>query len=115
VTTIDDLVRDLAASSPELNAVLQKHLAYYDELLPHVLFGDVTRWLVARGPDAAVLAVLERHMGTGDDEVQNVLVGSFLENLIGETGWKAIRRALGPRLRLQLETMERLARSKQTA
>ena len=45
-------------------------------------------------------------MGTGDDEGQNVLVVSFLENLIGEPGWKAIRRALGPRLRSQLEKME---------
>jgi len=106
VTTIDDLVRDLVASAPELNAVLLEHLADNDELLPHVLFGDVTRWLVARGPDTAVLAVLERHMDTGDDEVQNVLVVSFLENLIGEPGWKAIRRALGPRLRSQLEMME---------
>ena len=82
VTTIDDLMRDLIAAAPEVDAVLQEYLADNDELLPHLLFGDVTRWLDDGGPDPAVLAVLDHHIGAGDDVVQNVLAASFLENLI---------------------------------
>src|SRR5688572_17197555 len=107
VTTIDDLVRDLVDAAPELDAVLQEHLADNDELLPHVLFGDVTRWLGEHGPNAAVLAVLEHHMAAGDDDVQNVLAVSFLENLVaGEPSDDAIRAALGPRLRAELDAIE---------
>src|SRR5829696_5350146 len=39
VTTINDLVRDLVAAAPELEALLREHLVDYEELLPHVFFG----------------------------------------------------------------------------
>jgi len=103
VTTINDLVRDLVAAAPELEALLREHLVDYEELLPHVFFGDVTRWLEERGPAPAVLAVLEHHIGAGDEEVQNVVAVSFLEGL----GDEAVRAALGPRLRAELTAMQR--------
>lgn len=107
MTTIDDLVRDLVDAEPELDSVLQEHLGDNDELLPHLLLGDVTRWLEKSGPNAAVLAVLEHHMAAGDDAVQNVVAASFLENLVaGEPADDAIRAALGPRLRAELDAME---------
>ena len=65
---------------------------------------DVTRCLVAAGPAAPVLAVLERHLAAGDEEVQNVIALSFLENL--GPGDAAIRSAIGPGLRAELEAME---------
>jgi len=49
-----------------------------------------------------VLAILERHMTIGDDDVTNVIALSFLENL--EPG--AVRDALGPRLAAELAAME---------
>jgi hypothetical protein len=107
VTTIDDLFRDLIAVAPELDAVRREHLADNGELLPHVLFADVTRWLVERGPVPEVLAVLEQHMSAGDADVQNVIAVSFLENLFGdEPGERAIQAALGPRLKAEFDVME---------
>ena len=81
MTDIAELIQDLERATPELETLVREHLAEYEKLLPHVLFGDVTRWLVARGPVAEVLDILEHHCGAGDEEVRNVLEASFLENL----------------------------------
>jgi len=82
--------------------------ADYDELLPHLLLGDITRWLVERGPVAEVLAVLEHHIDAGDGDVQHVIAVSFLENLFGDDpGELAVRAALGPRLKAEFHAMER--------
>ena len=107
MTTIDELVRDLIVAAPELDAVRREHLADNDELLPHLLFGDVTRWVVERGPVPELLAVLEHHMEAGDEEVQNVIAVSFLENLLGDDpGERAVQAALGPRLKAEFDAME---------
>ena len=77
------------------------------ELLPHLLLGDITRWLVERGPVAEVLAVLEHHIDAGDADVQNAIAVSFLENLFGDDpGELAVRAALGPRLKAEFHAME---------
>jgi hypothetical protein len=106
VTTIDELIRDLIVAAPELEAVRRAHLADNDELLPHVLFGDVTRWVVERGPVPKVLAVLEHHMEAGDADGQNLIAVSFLENLFGDDpGERAVQNALGPRLKAEFDAM----------
>src|SRR5688572_10644232 len=100
MTTIDDLIRDLLAAAPELDAMLQEHLVGNDELLAHVFFGDLTRWLVAREPVQAVLDVLEEHLNEGDASVENLIGASFLENVAGdEPGERAIQAALPPHLK----------------
>ena len=106
MTSIHDLIQDLIAASPELDAVRREHLADNDELLPHVLFGDVTRWLVEGGPVPEVLAVLEHHVGAGDAAVQNVIAVSFLENLFGDDpDERAVQAALGPCLKAEFDAM----------
>jgi len=108
MTGIHDLIQDLIAAAPELDVLLREHLADYDELLPHLLLGDITRWLVERGPVAEVLAVLEHHIDAGDGDVQHVIAVSFLENLFGDDpGELAVRAALGPRLKAEFHAMER--------
>ena len=111
MTNIEALVRDVAAVAPDLEALRHRHLATYGEFLAHVLFGDVTRWVVARGPSPEVrevLRVLERHMDEGDEDVQNVIAVSFLENLFGEDPSElAIQAELGPRLGAEFDAMWR--------
>jgi len=105
VTDVHDLVRDLLDAEPRLAPVYREHLADNDELLIHVLLGDVTRWLRQNGPAAAVLAVLERHLAGGDSDVQNAIAASFVENL--EPDDATIHQALGPGLRAELQRQER--------
>jgi hypothetical protein len=104
VSTIGDLLDELAETEPALARLRDEHIAFNGELLPHVLFGDVTRWIVAHAPATHVLQVLERHIATGDADVDNLIGVSFLENLgPGET---SVRQALGPRLRAELDALE---------
>jgi hypothetical protein len=94
-------------AAPELEFVRRQHVVDHHEILPHVLLGDVTRWIVAHHPQARLLAVLEHHLSTGGEEVRNVIAVSFLENLEkGEPADERVRRALGPQLRAALESME---------
>ena len=106
MTAFPDLLRDMIAAVPELEFVRRQHLVDYHELLPHVLFGDVTRWIVSNHPQPGLLAVLEHHLGTGSEEVRDVIVASFLENLEeGHPADERVCRALGPRLQATLRSM----------
>jgi hypothetical protein len=104
MSSTGDLLRDLQAAHPAVAGVVATHLADHDEVLPHLLMADITRWLVADGPQPAVLTILERHFTEGDEHVQDVIALSFLENLLGEDA--AVRWALGPRLAAALRQME---------
>ena len=99
-----DLLDELANAEPALARLRDEHIAFNGELLPHVLFGDVIRWVVAHAPATHVLEVLERHLTTGDADVDNLIGVSFLENLEPEE--TTVRHALGPRLRATLDAME---------
>jgi hypothetical protein len=104
MSSTGDLLRDLQAAHPAIAALVATHLADHDEVLPHLLMADITRWLVARGPQPAVLAILDRHFSEGDEHVQDVIALSFLENLLGED--TVVRWALGPRLAAAFRRME---------
>jgi hypothetical protein len=95
---------------PVLMPVLQEHLADYDSLLPHVLMGDVTRWVVQRflanAGDSTLrqmLDMFEMAFEKAKFEERELLAASFLENLprAGEEG-AGIRAILGPALQEQL-------------
>jgi len=80
-------VNSLVDSVPDLLPVLREHLEDNNgELLPHVCFGEVTRWAVkqdelgAASVDA-LLATLELDYANGDDAVRELIVVSFLKNL----------------------------------
>lgn len=104
MSSTGDLLRDLQAADPEVGRIVTEHLGDHDEVLPHLLMADITRWLVAVGPRTRVLDVLERHSLSGDPRVQDVIGASFLENLLGEDA--AVRMALGPHLAAELARME---------
>ncbi|MGH8990162.1 MAG: DUF7674 family protein [Acidimicrobiia bacterium] len=118
-----DLVDRLVGKFPVLEPLLREHLAdNFGEVLPHVFFGDLSRYVVAtfdrtshgrstvESPDAAqlrqLIGELDEAFVAGPDEVSELIAASFLENLPreGETG-EGVRALLGPRLRSELERM----------
>jgi hypothetical protein len=77
----------LRETLPEFAAAIDEHVADHDEVLPHVLFGDLTRFVLdahQRGDDDLVrraLAFLDSALREGDDGVQNLVGVSFVENV----------------------------------
>jgi hypothetical protein len=86
-----DFVRRLIAAVPELDEVYRQHVIEYDELLPHVLMGDVTRFAIANvglsgieGSLSKLLVFLEDELVSSDREISELIGVSFIENLCGE-------------------------------
>ena len=99
----DALVRSVEEQVPATAPLVADHIDFYEELLPHVLFGDITRWAqdeARRDPASPALArlleLLEAAYVEGDNDVRNVLTVSFVENL--DVGSPVLAR-LGPNLR----------------
>jgi hypothetical protein len=85
-----DFFGQLIQNIPEINDTYTEHILDYGELLPHVLMGDVTRWIIrnykqraAQDSHAFARAInfLSDQYATGDPETRNLLEVSFVENL----------------------------------
>ena len=84
----------LASRYPAVEDLRRQHVADNDELLPHVLFGDVTRYaakLARSGRDDASLNHLLSDLDAAlaadrDDDVANLIWVSFVENAQGVPG-----------------------------
>ena len=94
-------IRSMAARFPGLEPVLAEHVKDHPQVLPHLFFGDVTRYalsLVRVGrPDQTpelhrLLDFLEETFSGGDEELQELIAVSFLENF-----GKALATRAGPR------------------
>jgi hypothetical protein len=77
---------------PELKAVHDRHIADNDSLLPHVFMGDVTRFIIAEVGRSGMhetlkrlLFFFEKELSSGEPEAKELILASFVENLIGET------------------------------
>jgi hypothetical protein len=92
------LLERLAARFPGIRSLSEAHVAFYGELLPHVLLGEVAAWLQEQPMDAAVavVAYLEREF-VARPEVQEIIAVSFLELLD-----QRLRGVLGPAFREEL-------------
>ncbi|MEI7924282.1 MAG: hypothetical protein WCJ40_20430 [Planctomycetota bacterium] len=79
------LVQDLAQRFNELDSLLHEHVAYYDEILPHVFMGDVTRYVLSGGSQRQEIV---RHLNgafvNGATEVRDLIAVSFVENIDSE-------------------------------
>jgi len=103
-----ECVNLLLAQVPELRSVYDEHICANDELLPHVFFGDVTRYVVRQvrsgeaglaNPVGRILGVLEQCMVSGDEHVTELVVVSFVENLVGcDDVVTNLNRSIGPHL-----------------
>ena len=99
MTSTGQLLESLGNADPAIRSLRTEHIATYGELLPHVLFGDLTRWMLAHHPQPALLGLLEDGFATGDSATQNLIAVSFVENIEPGPEYAPLREALGPRLR----------------
>src|SRR5262245_25552471 len=99
MTSIDQLLDALVQVSPDIRALRAEHLRDNDELLPHILFGDLTRWLVEHVPQPTVLALIDQAFEDGDAGTKDLIYASFLENIESGDDYASLREALSPRLR----------------
>jgi hypothetical protein len=83
-------VRGLAAQCPQLQQLYDNHVREYDELLSHLLMADFARFVVEatmHPEDGAgvekILGVLEDGLNLGCGDIHELIVVSFVENLLG--------------------------------
>jgi hypothetical protein len=114
----DHFVEKLRTDVRGFGRIYDQHVSYYQQVLPHVLFGDLVRHLksVARsqGPEHVAVdeavALLECGMGSTDTRLQELVAVSFLARLdLEDEDFEAIRARFGDRLRerYQLEKQGR--------
>lgn len=103
------LVTTLVDAAPELKPLLSEHIQDNDELLPHVFFGDLTRFVQTEverenfSPVKRILDVLEDAAKSTDPAIRDLLGASFLENLeLDARGWQEMLRLAGPAMRIVL-------------
>ena len=100
------LFEALADLDPELAAVVQDHVDYYEMVLSTILLSDVVRWAngqFVNGEDSrvtALLNLLEDRFNQGDRYVRDLIAVGFVESM-DSTGEPAagLRDLLGPSLR----------------
>lgn len=76
----------------ELKPIYDAHVEYYEEVLPHVLFGEFTSYVILLAADmdrnniflTGFLSSMEKGISSGEADVVNLIMVSFVENLMGE-------------------------------
>ncbi len=111
-------IPSLLKSVPELVPLYQEHITdNFNELLPHVFFGEVTRFVVsnykARQNLEALKRIfdfLDRGINSKDEKLQELISVSFLENLLPEEGeeecFHEIKNLLSKSLQTELKLYE---------
>ena len=84
-----EFIDRLLIAIPELTELRAHHIADYDELLPHVFLGEVTRFVTdaVNGISQSevvirLFALLETEWQSGNALVGELIVVSFVENLV---------------------------------
>jgi hypothetical protein len=106
-------VEDLIASVPALQQLYEEHLHENDTLLPHVFFGEITRYVISKVCEAQhdhsigrLLNELEKGVEKGPEAVRDLIRASFVENLCGETdAIKALKPLMGEKLKFDVLAM----------
>ncbi|MDP8961347.1 MAG: hypothetical protein M3N32_07030 [Actinomycetota bacterium] len=84
--TEDEFVRALVEAIPEVQPILDEHLADNDELLLHPFVARVRDFAIAafdngnRTLSDRIVAIFERGMRDGDEGVENAVAVSFVED-----------------------------------
>ena len=112
-------VRSMVARFPKLSELFEEHIkSNFGEVLPHVFFGGVTRYVLSlllaengrslppRRELRDVLGYLEEAYSGDNEKIRELISVSFLENLPrpGDTGAQ-IREMIGANLRKQLNVI----------
>lgn len=94
-----EMFSSLARSYPAFAKDLEGHISEYGEIIPHVLAGDLSAFIVQivrdDGISAAVQIIEEiSDFGVkGDEDLRNVIAVSIVENLIGQGQTELLRQA----------------------
>ncbi|MBP9815588.1 MAG: hypothetical protein KBC63_04720 [Candidatus Levybacteria bacterium] len=110
----DSVGETLIREVPEFAPIYNNHLSDYDEILPHVLLGDFTRFTVETFYKSEAdeesnqllsrcLNFIESLFESGDPKLEELAQVSFLENLNNEKNYDAIAKRLGPVSRQHLK------------
>jgi hypothetical protein len=87
---VTDFMFRLTSMSYELAEVYQQHIADQDELLPHVLMGEITRLVISKVRREQTewlpkfLQQLELGLSSDNNDIKELIGVSFVENLCGE-------------------------------
>lgn len=112
-SAIEKLCERLAAGDEHLRSLYAEHMRANDELLPHVFFGDVTRYYEAlsasgqREQASRIVCCLDEALAAAspESEVDNVVHVSFLEALPWQQKTGLHWELLTPRLRAGYDQM----------
>lgn len=95
----------LIAEVLDLQIIYDQHMKDNDELLPHVFFGDLTRYVIEKAQIkedesvSKILGLLEDGLSQNNAEIKNLISASFVENLIDEKETVVLlREVAGPKL-----------------
>lgn len=111
-----ELFAQISTVSPAFERVTKEHYADNSELLPHLLMGDLLRYLgtyfptpannlspSSLGEVRAILTLLDSAMTSGNPETENVVAISFIENIDTEPFFEKLKPLLGIALRRELK------------
>ena len=116
--SINAFVLRLIKIVANLNCLYDEHIEDYDELIPHVFFGDLTRYVVdlyksildcssdtKRWDELdTILVYLENGISGNDEKVQELIAVSFLENLdLTDSNARTLVERFGPYLKKELK------------
>lgn len=112
-TSLADFVHRIVSASPELTAIYRQHIVDQDEVLPHVLMGEIARFVIASTASnespvwrANLLQQLEAGIESGGSEVAEMIGVSFVEILCGENvALAALLPAMGDALRQEVRAI----------
>lgn len=118
--TYDNFVDQLVCEVPELKPIYDKHIRQNHEVLQHVFFGDLTRFveqeykrsipLEENDVIKRIVQFLEIGMSVGVDLIEELIVASFFENLCpNREVYVGLRAIMGPRLKSWSIKYERLS------
>lgn len=80
--TSSEFCEALAQHFRGIGELLADHISEYDELLPNVFLGDVTRYVLADGQDRRrIVEYLDDAFGSQGPDVENLIAVSFVENV----------------------------------
>jgi hypothetical protein len=83
---MSEALDELLVAVPEFRETFDEHVADYG-VLPHVLFGDLTRFVLAAHDrhdedlERRSLSFLDHALRDGDKDVQNLVAVAFVENV----------------------------------
>ncbi len=121
--THENFVPELLKAVPALLPLYDDHLRDNDELLPHVFFGEVTRFVEAEHSKFCrtahtndehlrnaqnIIALLEAAIVSGDADLENLIGASFVESLDRDNpNYLHLRALFGPALRNECNHWDR--------